>query len=290
MHITELIRQKKFVITCEIDSPKGVNSETFLDKVDEVKNSVHAISISDNLRAVMRCSALAMCHLLKTRDIEPIMELNTRDRNRLALQSDLLAAATFGVENIIISSGYDVSLGDHRDASPVHDLDTVFLVKAARDLNDERDFAGHGLDGPSNFCIGVLAEIGLKPDATQMDKLKRGVDAGADFFVTQAMYDTAVLEEFLDSVGQFRLPVIVGHVMLKSASSASFLNSNAPGISIPERIIKQLEGLSREALFGTSQQITVEFIESAKSLCQGVHLVPMGWERFIPHIVEAVGS
>ena len=290
MHITELIRQKEFVITCEIDSPKGVNSETFLDKVDEVKNSVHAISISDNLRAVMRCSALAMCHLLKTRDIEPIMELNTRDRNRLALQSDLLAAATFGVENIIISSGYDVSLGDHRDASPVHDLDTVSLVKAAHDLNDERDFAGHGLDGPSNFCIGVLAEIGLKPDATQMDKLKREVDAGADFIVTQAMYDTAVLEEFLGSVGQFRLPVIVGHVMLKSASSASFLNSNAPGISIPERIIKQLEGLSREALFGTSQQITVEFIESAKSLCQGVHLVPMGWERFIPHIVEAVGS
>jgi len=290
VHITELIRQKEFVITCEIDSPKGVNSETFLDKVDEVKNSVHAISISDNLRAVMRCNALAMCHLLKTRDIEPIMELNTRDRNRLALQSDLLAAATFGVENIIISSGYDVSLGDHRDASPVHDLDTVSLVKAARDLNDERDFAGHSLDGPSNFCIGVLAEIGLKPDATQMDKLKRGVDAGADFIVTQAMYDTAVLEEFLSSVGQFRLPVIVGHVMLKSASSASFLNSNAPGISIPERIIKQLEGLSREALFGTSQQITVEFIESAKSLCQGVHLVPMGWERFIPHIVEAVGS
>jgi len=290
VHITELMKQGKFVITCEIDSPKGVNSEAFLDKVDEVKNSVHAICIGDNMRAVMRCGPLAMCHLLKTRGVEPIMALNTRDRNRLALQSDLLAAATFGVENIIISSGYDVSLGDHRDASPVHDLDTVSLVKAARDLNDERDFAGHGLDGPSNFCIGVLAEIGLKPDATQMDKLKREVDAGADFIVTQAMYDTAVLEEFLGSIGQFRLPVMVGHVMLKSASSASFLNSNAPDISVPEEIIKKLEGLLREELFRVSQQITVEFIKKAKPLCQGVRLVPMGWERFIPHIVEAVGS
>ena len=288
MHITELMKQGKFVITCEIDSPKGVNSEAFLDKVDEVKNSVHAVCISDNLRAVMRCGPLAMCHLLKTRDIEPIMTLNTRDRNRLALQSDLLAAATLGVENIMISSGYDVVLGDHRDASPVHDLDTVSLVKATSDLNNGRDFAGHGLDGPSNFCIGVLAETGLKPDATQMDKLKREVDAGAEFIVTQAMYDTAVLEEFLGSIGHFRLPVMVGHVMLKSASSASFLNSNAPGISVPEEIIKKLEGLSREELFKASQQITAEFIKKARPLCQGVHLIPMGWERFIPHIVEIV--
>ncbi len=290
MHITELIEKGMFVIICEIDSPKGVNSEAFLDKVDEVKSSVHAVCISDNLRAVMRCGPLAMCHLLKTRGVEPVMGLNTRDRNRLALQSDFLAAATFGVENILISSGYDVLLGDHRDASQVHDLDTASLVKAARDLNDGRDFAGHGLDGSADFCIGVLAEIGPRPDTKQTEKLKRTVEAGADFIVTPAMYDTAVLEAFLDSIHQLRLPVIAGHVMLKSASSASFLNSNAPDISIPEETIRKLEGLSREELLAASQQITIEFMQKAKSLCQGIYLVPMGWERFIPAIAETVAG
>lgn len=288
MYITELIKQGKFVVTCEIDSPKGVNQEDFLDKVDMVKESVDAVCVGDNLRAVMRCAPLAMCHLLQERAVEPIMQMNTRDRNRLAIQSDLLAAATLGVENIVATTGYDVSLGDHREAVSVNDIDTTALVRAAREMNEGRDLAGHALEGASNFCIGVLTSLTPKSEPAGMARLEQEVAEGALFIKTQPMYEPEVLEKFMESVGRFKLPVIVGHVMLKSASMASFLNSNVPDIRVPDSVIRQLEGYSREDLIKASQQITIEFLRKIKPMCQGVHLIPMGWERYVPNVIEAL--
>ena len=288
MHITELIKQGKFVITCEIDSPKGVNHEDFLDKVDMVKESVDAVCVGDNLRAVMRCAPLAMCHLLQERAVEPVMQMNTRDRNRLAIQSDLLAAATLGVENIVATTGYDVSLGDHREAVSVNDLDTTATIRAAREMNDGRDLAGHALEGASNFCIGVLTSLTPKSEPAGMERLEREVAEGALFIKTQPVYQPDVLEKFMESVSRLKLPVIVGHVMLKSASMASFLNSNVPDIHVPDSIIRQMEGRPREDLIKVSQQITIEFMQKIKPMCQGVHLIPMGWERYVPNVIEAL--
>lgn len=288
MHITELIKQGKFVITCEIDSPKGVNHEDFLDKVDMVKESVDAVCVGDNLRAVMRCAPLAMCHLLQERAVEPVMQMNTRDRNRLAIQSDLLAAATLGVENIVATTGYDVSLGDHREAVSVNDLDITAIIRAAREMNEGRDLAGHALEGASNFCIGVLTSLTPKSEPAGMERLEREVAEGALFIKTQPVYQPDVLEKFMESVSRLKLPVIVGHVMLKSASMASFLNSNVPDIHVPDSIIRQLEGHPREDLIKVSQQITIEFIKKVKPMCQGVHLIPMGWERYVSNVIEAL--
>jgi 5,10-methylenetetrahydrofolate reductase len=288
VHITELIKQDKFVITCEIDSPKGVNHEDFLDKVDMVKESVDAVCVGDNLRAVMRCAPLAMCHLLQERAVEPVMQMNTRDRNRLAIQSDLLAAATLGVENIVATTGYDVSLGDHREAVSVNDLDTTAITRAAREMNEGRDLAGHALEGASNFCIGVLTSLTPKSEPAGMERLEREIAEGALFIKTQPVYQLDVLEKFMESVSRLKLPVIVGHVMLKSASMASFLNSNVPDIHVPDSIIRQLEGHPREDLIKVSQQITIEFMQKLKPMCQGVHLIPMGWERYVPNVIEAL--
>ena len=288
MHITELIKQGKFVITCEIDSPKGVNHEDFLDKVDMVKESVDAVCVGDNLRAVMRCAPLAMCHLLQERAVEPVMQMNTRDRNRLAIQSDLLAAATLGVENIVATTGYDVSLGDHREAVSVNDLDTMAIIRAAREMNEGRDLAGHALEGASNFCIGVLTSLTPKSEPAGMERLEREVAEGVLFIKTQPVYQPDVLEKFMESVSRLKLPVIVGHVMLKSASMASFLNSNVPDIHVPDSIIRQMEGRPREDLIKVSQQITIEFMQKIKPMCQGVHLIPMGWERYVPNVIEAL--
>ncbi|MFC1912591.1 methylenetetrahydrofolate reductase [Chloroflexota bacterium] len=288
MHITELIKQGKFVITCEIDSPKGVNHEDFLNKMDMVKESVDAVCVGDNLRAVMRCAPLAMCHLLQERKMEPIMQMNTRDRNRLALQSDLLAAAMLGIENIVATTGYDVGLGDHCEAVSLTDLDTAALVRAAREMNEGRDLAGHTLEGTSNFCVGVLTSLSPESESVRLKLLERECSEGALFINIHPVYQPEVLEEFIESLSHLKLPVIVGHIMLKSASMASFLNSNVPDIHVPENIIKQLEGRSREDLIKISQQITIEFLQKIKPMCQGVHLIPMGWERYVPNVIETL--
>ena len=288
MHITELVKQGKFVITCEIDSPKGVNQEDFLDKVDVVKESVDAVCVGDNLRAVMRCAPLAMCHLLQEREVEPVMQMNTRDRNRWAIQSDLLAAATLGVENIVATTGYDVSLGDHREAVSVNDMDTTALVRAAREMNEGRDLAGHNLEGASNFCVGVLTSLASTSEPAGMEQLEKELAEGALFIKTQPVYEQDALEKFVESVSRFNVPVIVGHAMLKSASMASFLNSNVPDIHVPDSVIRQLEGQSREDLIKASQQVTIEFVQKIKPMCQGVHLIPMGWERYVPNVIEAI--
>jgi len=157
MYICEIIKRRKFVVTCEIDSPKGINIEEFLDKADMVKDYVDAIHIGDNQRAVMRAAPLAICHVLKEKQIETIMELSAQYRNRLALQADLLGAAILGVENILLTKGFDPSIGDHAEAKPVLDLDCVALVKTAITLTKGVDMTGHALNEAPNFCLGVTA-------------------------------------------------------------------------------------------------------------------------------------
>ncbi|MBI2831438.1 MAG: methylenetetrahydrofolate reductase [Chloroflexi bacterium] len=288
MHLSELIRRKGFVVTCEIDSPKGVNIESFLDKVDIVEDHVDAISVSDNERAVMRAGPLAICHLLKTRKLEAVMQLTTRDRNRIALQSDMLAAAMLGVENIIVLSGYHPSMGDHVEAKPVYDLDCVALLRAANALTRGEDMSGHTLDGAPSFCYGVTASPGLEPLDEQVAMLKEEVSLGACFIQTQTVYDPTVLERFMESVKSLNVPVIVGHMMLKSASMASFLNSNVPGVNVPDKLIRELEGLSKDKAADTSMLISIDLLKKLKPMCQGIHFIPAGWERCVPVIMEAL--
>ena len=276
MYICEIIKRRKFVVTCEIDSPKGVNLEEFLDKADMVKDYVDAIHIGDNQRAVMRAAPLAICHVLKEKQIETIMELSAQYRNRLALQADLLGAAILGVENVLLTKGFDPSIGDHAEAKSVLDLDCVALVKTAVTLTKGVDMTGHALNEAPNFCLGVTAVPELETDGAHLAELKEKISLGASYIQTQPIYEPEVLEKFLESISGLNVPVIVGHMMLKSASMARFINSNLPGVSVPEKLIRKLEGLPRNQLVEKSLQISVALLKKMKPLCQGVHFIPAG--------------
>jgi methylenetetrahydrofolate reductase (NADPH) len=288
MYICEIINRFKFVVTCEIDSPKGIGIEEFLDKVEMVKDYVDAIHIGDNQRAVMRAASLAICHVLKEKNIEPVMELAAQYRNRLALQADLLGAAILGVENVLLTEGFDPSMGDHAEAKPVHDLDGLALVKAAVNLTKGADLTGHALNEAPHFCLGVAAISARDTDETSLAELKEKISLGAGYIQTPPIYEPEVLERFLESINGLHVPVIIGHMMLKSASMARFMNSNLPGVAVPEKLIRELEGLPRNQLLEKSQQISVALLKKMKPLCQGVHFIPAGWEIYVPGIVQEI--
>ena len=288
MHISEIVKRRKFIVTCEIDSPKGINTEEFFTKVAIVREHIDAICIGDNQRAVMRASPLAICHALKERKIEPIMELSAQYRNRLALQADLLGAAILGVENVLLSKGFDPAMGDHAEAKSVLDLDCVALVKTAVSLTQGVDMVGHALNEAPNFCLGVTAVPDLATGGAHLAELNEKISMGASFIQTRPIYEPEVLERFLESINGLYVPVIVGHMMLKPASMARFINSNLPGITVPENLIKGLEGLPRDQLLRKSLQISVELLRKMKPLCQGVHFIPAGWERYIPGIIQQI--
>ncbi len=290
MHLSEFFRNGRFVITCEITPPKGVNTDEFLNAVDMVKDHVDAINIGDNQRAVMRAAALAVCHLLKQKNIEPVMEMTARDRNRIAIQSDLLGTAMVGVENVLLVSGYPPAVGDHAQAKPVYDLDSVSLVSAAKSLTKGQDITGHALDGAPEFCIGVAANPGLKPAETHLERLNQKIAEGAQFIQTQTVYDLEVLERFMEAVSKFKVPVMVGHTMLRSASMASFMNSNLPGVTVPDKLVRELEGLPKQKITETSLQLSIDLLRRMKPLCQGLHFMAAGWEQHIPTVVEAVAG
>jgi len=286
MHICEIIKRHKFVITCEVDSPKGIGTDEFIDKVDLVKAYVDAIHIGDNQRAVMRAAPLAICHVLREKNIEPVMELASQYRNRLALQADLLGAAILGVDNVLLTAGFAPSLGDHAEAQPVHDLDCVSLVKAAVNLTQGVDMTGHALNEAPNFCLGVTAVPEREPNEAHLAELKEKISLGARFIQTQPIYEPEILERFLESISGLHVPVIVGHMILKSASMARFINSNLPGVTVPENLIRELEGLPRSQLVEKSQQISIALLKKMKPLCQGIHFIPAGWENHVPGIVQ----
>jgi 5,10-methylenetetrahydrofolate reductase len=288
MQIAEIVRQKGFVITCEVDSPKGIGIEEFLDKVDYVKSYVDAIVAGDNQRAVMRAAPLAVCHLLKQKGLEPVMELSARYRNRLALQSDLLGAGILGIENILLLDGYDPSFGDHAEAKSVLDLTCCDLVKAASALTKGADLTGHTLNEAPRFCLGVFASIAPGVDEKQVSDLKEKIAAGASFVQTQPIYDADALARFLQATGKLNVPVIVGHMMLKSASMARFMNSNLPGVKVPEPLIHELEGVTREHIVEKSIQLSVDLLKQLKPMCQGFHFIPAGWERYVGNVVSEV--
>lgn len=288
MSITENIKQKGFIITCEIDSPKGIGIEEYLDKVDTVKNFVDAITVGDNQRAVMRAAPLAICHLLKEKNVEPIMELSALYRNRLALQSDLLGAGIMGIENVLLYDGWDPAMGDHVEAKPVRDLDCCGLVKAAVGLTRGGDLAGHSLNEAPSFCMGVSINVTADLNTEQIHHIEDEITAGAQFVITQPVYDPDTLKNLLEVVKKFKVPLIVGHMMLKSSSMARFINSNLPGVTVPAEIISELDKVSRDQVVSKSLEISAALLKKIKPLCQGFHFVPAGWERYVENLVQDI--
>ncbi|MGB2755291.1 MAG: methylenetetrahydrofolate reductase [Phycisphaerae bacterium] len=291
--LEERLKSGQFVVTGEIGPPKGTNVAHGLEEAEHfLKGKVIAVNVTDNQTAVMRVGSLAMCRLLLERGIEPVFQMVCRDRNRIALQSDALSAAVLGIENILALTGDHVIMGDHREARPVHDLDSVGLLQALARLEAGSDMGvdmkgnPNKLDGNPKFFKGCcVTPCGKNPQA-QIIKLEKKVEAGAQFVQTQAVYDPATFERFMAGVDRLKVPVLVGIVVLKSAGMAKYMNRSVPGVQVPDALIKQLADAPKEDLKKVSTQIAARLVREVKPMCQGAHLMTLGWDDLVPGIIE----
>jgi methylenetetrahydrofolate reductase (NADPH) len=284
--LKQSLESGKFVVTGEIGPPKGVELKKCLQDAEILRSHVTAINVTDLQSAIMRIGSLAVSARLVERGLEPIYQLTCRDRNRLALQSDLLSAWALGIENVLCLTGDHPILGDHTEAKPVYDLDSVQLLKAANKLNQGYDMSGHELEGTPNFFLGAVVMPGADPIEPQIIKMKKKIDAGAIFFQTQAVYEPEKFEHFMGQVQGFKIPVIAGVVVLKSAAMAKFMNDNVAGISVPESIILEMEKTKKEDRKKKAVEITARIIRQVKPFCQGAHIMPLGWDELVPEIIK----
>jgi len=288
MTFKEKLELGKFLLTFEIGPPKGIETKQILEDAELIRHRVDAINVTDLQSSVMRLGSLAVCSLLKQKGIEPIFQITCRDRNRLALQSDILSAAALGIENILILTGDHTTLGDHPEAKPVFDLDSVQLLQVARKLEGGLDMKGNKLEGvPPRFCLGAVVNPGADPIEPQIIKMEKKIQAGAEFFQTQAVYDIKVFENFLSKIKHLKVKILGGIVLLKSAGMARYMNNNVAGVSVPDELIKEMEATKdREA---TSVLIAARLINELRPLCQGIHIMPIGWDRVVPRVLNAAG-
>jgi len=287
MKLTELFTDSRFVITSEAGPPKGVDTTKMLEEVDLLQGKVDAFNVTDQQSSVMRLGSLAVSLLLKQRGAEPVFQLTCRDRNRIALQSDLLSAHVLGIENILCLTGDYVSLGDHPDAKPVFDLDSVSLIETARALCEGHDLAGKELQGKPEFCIGAVVSPGAEPLEPQIIKMENKMRAGAQFFQTQAIYDLDQFAEFMRRIDHLDVPVLGGIILLKSAGMARFMNRNVAGVHVPEHLISRMEEADDKV--AASISIAAELVKGMKELCQGVHIMALGWEKWVPDVLDEAG-
>jgi 5,10-methylenetetrahydrofolate reductase len=290
MGFREALESGKFLITSEVGPVKGTDMEVLLEDAALIKDKVDAINVTDLQSSVMRLGSMAVCHILTDCGIDPVFQMTCRDRNRLALQSDLLSAWVLGIRNVLALTGDHPALGDHPDAMPVFDLDSVGLLRVISRLNEGFDMVGNQLKGAPNFLPGAVVNPGADNEAAlemQIIKMEKKIEAGARFFQTQGIFDLDLFERFMKRVEGFKIPVIGGIILLKSAGMARFMNKNVAGVSVPEPLIKEMEETKDK--INTSIMIAAQLTRGLRDLCQGVHIMAIGWEKRVPLVLEGAG-
>ncbi len=288
--MTSILRRKldagNFVITAEVCPPKGCDCGEFREKSYNLRKIVDAVNVTDNQGANVRISPLAPAALLLRDGIEPIMQFTCRDRNRLALQSELMAAAALGVTNVLALTGDHISFGDHSGGKPVFDLESVQLLQTIAALNSGRDLSGARLHGSTSFYAGAAAAPAAEPFEITLPKLAKKVAAGASFFQTQAIFSPDCLARFAEAVHPLRAKVIVGILLLKSAGMARYVTNRVPGLKVPVDLINELE--DAEHPLDTGVAIARRLVTAARPYCDGVHIMAMGKEELIPDILAGL--
>ncbi len=270
--LREKLRLGKFVITVELEPPKGANPLPILEKAKFLKGQVDAVNIADSPMATMRMSPIALAHIIQQdMGIEAIFHLTSRDRNIIGLQSELLGASALGVKNILVLRGDEPIRGDHKGAKAVFEVDAIGLARIAATLNKGVDLEGNKLIGETSFFIGAAANP-LNDLEKEFLRLKEKIEAGVDFVQTQPVFSIEAAERFLDKVGSLPLAIIFGILPLKSLQIAKYLRENVPGIVIPEDVFQRIEKGGRRA----GVEIAQELIEELRNKVAGIHLYPIG--------------
>ena len=291
MKITELLDRDEFVVTTEVAPPKGFHLDSLLDNAERYLRGVTAINVTDCQSSIMRVGSLATCKALKDRGFNTIFQLTCRDRNRIALQGDLLSAAYFGLENVLLLTGDHTRGGDTPQSKPVFDLDSVSLLHAAALLERGVDLGGNQLEGdPPKFAKGAVVSPCSDSVDAQLAKMEKKVMAGAQFFQTQAVFEPEKFIRFMERAKQFGAPVLLGVIIPKSAAMAEFMNNNIAGISVPPQVIDELKADMEKTKSGVAGVgITARIIQECRDHCQGVHIMAMGWESKVPDVLKAAG-
>jgi 5,10-methylenetetrahydrofolate reductase len=283
---------KKFVITAEIGPPKGTNLDTFCKHVSILKDLVDGINVTDNQKSVMRYPSIGGCLLIKEAGGEPILQMTCRDRNRLALGSELLFASSKGIDNVLCLTGDSILLGDQPQAKQVFDLDSVQLIQMVREFESGNDFGGNALDGSMTFCVGASVTPESDPVEPQLLKFEKKINAGAEFFQTQAIYELDNLKRFMDYARRFPVKILAGIVLLTSPRMANYMNNDVPGIFVPRALIDEMERVSKGEWLKKGIEIAVRIIRTImeEEICDGIHIMAINKEEVIPDIIRLIGD
>jgi methylenetetrahydrofolate reductase (NADPH) len=291
MSLREALHSGRFVVTAEIGPPKGTDIRDMLHHIELLKGKVDAANVTDNQSAVMRICSMAVCRIALEHGLDPILQMTCRDRNRIGLQSDLLGANVLGIKNVLCMTGDYVTAGDHKDAKPVYDVESVQLLQIVDGLNSGRDLAGNELKGATDFLQGAVVTPEANPLEPQLMKFEKKVKAGAKFFQTQAIYDIDAFKKFMISARNYPVKILAGIVVLKSAGMANFMNKNVPGIRVPQELIDEIKAAGKEKALDTGLNIAARQIRQLKEegICDGVHIMAIGIEDKVPEIMERAG-
>ena len=287
----QLLNSGKFVITSEVAPPKGTNMEKIYHHIDILKDKVDALNVTDHQSSVMHFPSLGGCLAIKDRGGEPILQMTCRDRNRIALQAELLLAYTREIRNVLCLTGDAVVVGDHKEAKGVFDLDSVQLLKTIRQMELGKDLGGNDLDGVLEFCAGAIVTPEARPIEPQLIKFEKKVEAGAEFFQTQAIYDLENFAKFMKNARQFPVKILAGIVLLSSAKMAKYMAENVPGIFVPQYLIDELAIAPKGGALNKGVEIAGRMIATLKkeALCDGVHIMAIGREEVVPEIIAGAG-
>lgn len=275
----------QFTITVELDPPKSASVNKTFKEAAQLLDKVDAINIADCPMAKLRMSPIALAHLIKFRaQIDIIFHLTCRDRNILGLQAELLGAAALGVNNILTLTGDEPSRGDHPDAKPVFEVDSIGLLKIANTLNNGFDLAGNPLDESTNFYIGTTGNPGADDLDAEKAKIIRKIEAGANFIQTQPIYDLEKAKRFVDMVEPLGLPVMLGLIPLKSFKMATYLHTKVPGIFLTDDILNRMEKGGKEA----GLEIALETLLAIKQIAHGVHIMPLNDIQTVLYLIDHI--
>ncbi len=285
----EKLCSDKFLVTTEIGPPKGADTSEMVHHIDLLKDVVDAINVTDNQSSVMRYPSLGGCLFVKERGGEPIFQMTCRDRNRLALEADLLLAYSRGITNVLCLTGDCVDVGDHKEAKPVFDLDSIQLLEMIKTLESGIDMGGNDLKGAPKFCRGASVHPEADFIEPQLIKFDKKVTAGAQFFQTQGIFDLGSLKRFMQYASQFNVKILAGIIVMASAGMARYMNNNVPGIIVPQAIMDELATAEKGKGLLKGVEIAARFIKTIKeeNLCHGVHIMAVGNEGIVPDILEA---
>ncbi len=294
--LEDVLRKGVFAVTAECGPPRGADPETIRRKGELLKGSVDAVNVTDNQTAVVRMSSMAGCIILKEMGFDVVLQMTVRDRNRIALQSDILGAAALGIRNVLCLTGDHQSFGDHPGAKNVHDIDSIQLIDTLRTMRDEGKFiSGDEIKGRPELFIGCAANPFADPFEIRALRLAKKVKAGAQFVQTQCVFNVEKFSRWMGMVRDLGLHekvfILAGITPMKSPGMARYMKNSVPGMDVPDSLVERITSVPKERYREEGVEICLETIEQVKAIrgIAGIHIMAIEWEDIVPDIAKRAG-